>query len=339
MKSIKIYGTAGPSEILINERLDNLKNYLPVKKPIIITDKNVKALYGSHFPECRLITINTGEEIKTLETVKYIYQELTGLDADRSSFIVGIGGGIVCDIAGFVGSTYMRGLRFGFVSTTLLSQVDASVGGKNGVNLDGFKNMIGVFNQPEFVICDLNLLKTLPKKEILCGFAEIVKHAAIADHNMFRFLEEHYEQALSLEIKIIEKLVYDSVIIKSEIVNRDEKEKGERIKLNFGHTFGHAIEKITTLAHGLAVGAGMLAASALSVKKGLLSETEDQRLGKLLKNLGFPVQPKPGRKKISQALKKDKKRRHDLINFVLLSKIGNAVIKEISIQELSEFWE
>ena len=161
MKSVNLKTHIGKSVILIGERLENLKKYLPVKIPIIITDTNVQKHWGKHFPPGAVITIETGEKLKTLIPLSGIYDQLLELDADRGSFIVGIGGGIVCDIAGFVASTYMRGIRFGFVSTTLLSQVDASVGGKNGVNFGGYKNIVGVFNQPEFVICDLNLLETL----------------------------------------------------------------------------------------------------------------------------------------------------------------------------------
>ena len=185
MKSIKISSDTGDSVVMIGERLENLKAHLPAEYPIIITDITVRDLWGAYFPQGPIITIGTGEKIKSFDTLDYIFDQLIALEADRSSFIVGIGGGIVCDIAGFVASTYMRGLRFGFVSTTLLSQVDASVGGKNGVNFKGYKNIVGVFNQPEFVICDLNVLSTLPQEELYCGFAEIIKHGVIADKTMF----------------------------------------------------------------------------------------------------------------------------------------------------------
>ncbi|MCJ7542222.1 MAG: 3-dehydroquinate synthase, partial [Desulfobacterales bacterium] len=254
--------------------------------------------------------------------------------ADRSTFIVGIGGGIVCDIAGFVASTYLRGVRFGFVSSTLLSQVDASVGGKNGVNFKDYKNMIGVFNQPEFVICDLNLLNTLPEKEVLCGLAEIVKHAVIGDRHLFAYLEAHYQEALALDKDVIGKLVYDSIIIKSAIVNQDELEKGERRKLNFGHTFGHAFEKTTGVPHGEAVSAGMVVASQLSVKRGHLSAKNAERIETLLQKIGLPVRIQAEGKSILDALKKDKKRKGDRIYFVLLDEIGNAFVEQIPIKEL-----
>jgi 3-dehydroquinate synthase len=334
VRVLEIHGSTGDSTILIGESLRDLRKYIPAEKAVIITDTNVRHYYLKDFPSSEVIEIGTGEEIKNLDTVQAIYGKLVELEAGRSSFIVGIGGGIVCDIVGFVASTYMRGVRFGFVSSTLLSQVDASVGGKNGVNFGGYKNMVGVFNQPEFVICDMNLLRTLPERELLCGFAEIVKHAAIGDADLFTYLEEHYEKALEFDIEVIEKLVYDSVVIKSSIVNRDEKEEGERRKLNFGHTFGHAIEKATGVPHGEAVSAGIVVASALSAKRGRLPAEEAERIEELLKKLKLPTRLELDGERVFDALRKDKKRKGDSINFVFLRGIGNAVVEEISIKEL-----
>jgi len=336
MKVVNIKSHPRDSVIMIGERLTNLRKYLPVETPIIITDANVLKCWGNHFPPGDVITIGTGEKIKTFDTVRYIYEQLLKLEADRSSFIVGIGGGIVCDIAGFVASTYMRGLRFGFVSSTLLAQVDASVGGKNGFNIGGYKNIVGVFNQPEFVICDLDLLKTVPQKEILSGFAEIIKHGAIADKNLFDYLAENRDNALALDFPVIEKLVHDSVIIKSRIVNQDETEKGERRKLNFGHTFGHAIEKTTKVRHGEAVSAGMVIASKLAVKKETLSLKDANRIADLLGRYGLPVRLEFDCNEVLETLRMDKKRAGDLIYFVLLSEIGHAYVEEIAIQELEE---
>jgi 3-dehydroquinate synthase len=337
MKVVNIKSHPRDSVIMIGEELANLRKYLPVKTPIIITDANVLECWGGHFPPADVITIGTGEKIKTFATVRYIYEQLLKLEADRSSFIVGIGGGIVCDLTGFVASTYMRGVRFGFVSSTLLSQVDASVGGKNGFNIGGYKNIVGVFNQPEFVICDLNLLKTVPQKEILSGFAEIIKHGAIADKSLFDYLAENCDRALALDLAVIEKLVYDSVLIKSKIVNQDEKEKGERRKLNFGHTFGHAIEKTTKVRHGEAVSAGMVIASELAVKKDALALKDSDRIADLLDQYGLPVRLEFDCKEVLKILRMDKKRAGDLIYFVLLSEIGNAYVEEIAIQELEAF--
>ena len=334
MKTLEIHGSTGDSFIYVGEILRNLEKYIPSKNVILITDKNVKQFYENDFPPHPVITIDTGEKIKNLDTVRDIYEKLVAVGADRSTFIVGLGGGIVCDIAGFVASTYLRGVRFGFVSSTLLSQVDASVGGKNGVNFKGYKNMVGVFNQPEFVICDLNLLNTLPEKEILNGMAEIVKHGAIEDADLFAYLEEHSQKALSLDIEVIEKLVYDSIVIKSAIVNQDELEKGARRKLNFGHTFGHAFEKTTAVPHGEAVSVGMVMASALSVKRGRLSAEDAGRIKTLLQRIGLPVNIHAEGKRVFDALKKDKKRKGDHIYFVLLNEIGNAFVDQIPINEL-----
>ncbi|MGD8227293.1 MAG: 3-dehydroquinate synthase [Desulfobacteraceae bacterium] len=334
MKSLMIHGSTADSKILIGESLQNLQNYIASERVAIITDSNVRRLYGKNFPPYEIIEIGTGEKIKNLETVKTIYGKLLDLAMDRSSFIVGIGGGVVCDITGFAASTYLRGVRFGFVSSTLLSQVDASVGGKNGVNFEGYKNMVGVFNQPEFVICELKLLKTLPEKEVLCGLAEVVKHAAIGDRDLFSYLEENDKKVLQLDEEVVEKAVYDSVLIKSGIVNRDEKEKGERRKLNFGHTLGHALEKTTGAPHGEAVSVGMVAASTLSEKKGYLSKKEKERIEALLKRFQLPTRVQIDGKKLLDAVRKDKKREGEGIHFVLLQGIGKAVVEKISVKEL-----
>lgn len=334
MKTLEIHGTTGNSRLMIGETLRNLKNYIPAEQTVIITDVNVRRLYEKDFPPCKVIEIGTGEAIKTLDTVQFILDKLLETEADRSVFIAGIGGGIVCDIAGFAASVYLRGVRFGFVSSTLLAQVDASVGGKNGVNFKGYKNMVGVFNQPEFVICDMNLLQTLPETERVCGFAEIVKHAVIGDPEMFAYLESHYENALNLDHQVIERLVWDSAVIKSSIVNRDEKEKGERRKLNFGHTFGHAIEKTAQVRHGEAVSAGMAIACALSVKRGYLRPADARRIERLLENLKLPTRIETDHEKALDALRRDKKREGEYINFVMIDAIGHAVVEEISLEEL-----
>ena len=336
MKTLEIHGNTGDSTVLLGESIKNLQEYIPTRVGLIITDNNVKHYYSRHFRPYDVIEIGTGEEIKNLETVRNIYEKLLELGADRSSFIVAIGGGIVCDIAGFVASTYLRGLRFGFVSTTLLSQVDASIGGKNGVNLGGYKNMVGVFSQPKFVICDTNLLRSLPKKEILCGLAEIVKQAAVGDINLFSYIEEHYQKALNLDSGVIEKLVYDSLILKSSIVNKDEREEGGRMVLNFGHTFGHAIEKNLGVPHGEAISAGMVMAATLSEKRGYLKRKDTERIVRILDRLGLPTRVRFDKKGVVDALRRDKKRSGESISFVLLKGIGKAVVEEIPIKELNQ---
>jgi len=336
MKTIRVEGLSGASAILVGESIRSIGSHAPLEKTVMITDVNIMRHYQKDLPPCPVIEIGPGEKVKTLETVKEICLKLMEIGADRSSFIVGIGGGVVTDIAGFVASIYMRGVPFGFVSTTLLSQVDAGIGGKNGVNLEGYKNMLGFFNQPKFVICDLDLLKTLPGKELLSGFAEIVKHAVIADPELFSYLETNYEKGASLDPEVIERLVCDSVAIKSGIINRDEKEAGERRKLNFGHTFGHAIEKTEGISHGEAVGIGMAIASRLSHKWGYLTLEAVERIKTLLTELGLPVRSHCAPDELLDIMRKDKKRNGSAIHFVLLEAIGHAVVKEMPIHELGE---
>ena len=334
MQTITITTDSKVSKILIGESLANLSKYLPQGKTIIITDSNIYKLYGDKFPPIPVISIGLGEKNKTIHTLTYIFDKLVENEADRTTYIVAIGGGIVCDVAGFAASIYMRGLRYGFVSTTLLSQVDASVGGKNGVNFRGFKNMIGVFNQPDFVMVDIEMLQTLSDKEYRSGFAEIVKAAAIKNESLFQYIEEHYRQALNKDPEVMEHLIYESVLIKAHVVEEDEKEQGERKKLNFGHTFAHSIEHNTGMLHGEAVSIGMALAAELSVKLGLLSQNEQDRLVQLLRNLELPVERYIEYNSMVAAMKKDKKRQGDDLHMVFLDRIGHALIKKVSINQL-----
>jgi 3-dehydroquinate synthase len=324
------------SKILIGEQLTAFSKYIPGKNTAIVTDENIMRHYGSLFEGFPTIVLGTGEKNKTLTTIDFIMEKLVETGADRSWFLLGVGGGIVCDTTGFAGSVFMRGIPFGFVSTTLLSQVDASVGGKNGVNHRGYKNMIGTFNQPEFVICDHSLLKTLEKKEFLSGFAEIVKHGAIRSLAHFEYLEKNLSLALAANNEVIHKLVCDSVNIKAQVVRNDEREQGERRILNFGHTLGHSIEKITGVTHGEAISLGMILAAKLSVKKGYLHQAEEERLSSLLQRIGLPVQPHVDAHTLIDTMLKDKKRDGDNMHFVFLKGLGNAVSKKISITQLEK---
>jgi 3-dehydroquinate synthase len=336
MRTIKIHTNIRDSKILIGERLQNLTHYLPQGKTIFITDDNILRHYAADLPNLPTIIIGTGEQYKTMETLQLIFDKLVEYEADRSTYIVGIGGGIVCDVCGFAASVYMRGLRFGFVSTTLLSQVDASVGGKNGVNFRGYKNMLGVFNQPDFVICDISMLGSLDDREFRAGFAEIIKAAAIKDSALFSYLETHHKEALRHKPEVIEKLVFDSVMIKSAVVEADELEKGERKILNFGHTFAHALEHLTGMLHGEAVSIGMVLAASLSVKFGYLLQSEAMRITQLLSMFGLPVSIETDFKPVLDAMKKDKKREGKYIRMILLDRIGNALVHKISFENLEK---
>jgi 3-dehydroquinate synthase len=334
METIVVQGDTGRSRIMIGENLANLKKYLPSGRTIAITDERVATLYGERFPTGERIVIGQGEGIKTLDTVAAIYEQLIRLEADRSTFIVGIGGGVVGDITGFAASTFMRGLRFGFAATTLLAQVDASVGGKNGVNFQGYKNMVGVFRQPEFVIADVELLGTLPKEEMACGLAEIVKHACIAEADYFDYIEKHVEAIAGMDREVLLRLVTDSVRIKAGVVNRDEREAGVRRVLNFGHTFGHAFEKTLKISHGAAVSLGMVMAARFSGHHHLLTDATARRVIDLLRRLALPVTAEFDRTAVIDALQKDKKRELQDIHFVLLEKLGKATIKPVTVESL-----
>lgn len=335
MRELKLETTTGKCKIAIGESIARLADYRGEGKLAIVTDANVRRLHGTSFPKCEVIEIGTGEENKTLATVERIYEKLLEMEFERGDMLVGVGGGIVCDVAGFAASTYLRGVRLGLVPTTLLAQVDAAVGGKNGVNLHGYKNLVGTIRQPKFVLCDLELLKTLPQHELKCGFAEVIKGAAIGDAQLFSYLEQHLQQCMELQRTAIEKAVHDSLAVKIAIVSKDEDERGERRKLNFGHTLAHAIEKATKgVSHGEAVAIGMAAAAKLSVARGKLQEKDAERLVGLLEKAGLPTRMELDIAAVMDAIGKDKKRQGDEINFVLLEGIGQAVVEKISIEEL-----
>ncbi len=334
MRKLTLKAASGMCEILVGEELENLPDYASAPKTVVITDSNVKHLFAKKFPKGEIIEVPPGEKAKTLETVAKLYERFLELELERGSLVVAIGGGAVCDVAGFASATYLRGLRTAFAPTTLLSQVDAAVGGKNGVNFRGYKNLVGTIRQPELVLCDLSLLESLPRSEIRNGFAEIVKCAAIADREMFEFIEEHAAEALSFKRTAIEKCVHGALAVKVKAVEADENESGERRKLNFGHTVGHAIEKVSGIAHGEAISIGMAAAAKLSVAKGKLGQKDADRLVALLARIGLPTKLDFDKAAALDAVRKDKKRQDDAINFVLLEGIGKAVVEKVAIAEL-----
>lgn len=339
MEVIKINGKEASSQIFIGERLGDLHMYIPQSNTFIITDTNVNRFYKKSFPNLPVFVLKAGEANKNLSTVAEIYRWLLDQGADRNSFIVGIGGGVVCDIAGFVASTFMRGVDFGFVATTLLAQVDASVGGKNGVDLDGYKNIVGTINQPKFVICDISMLKTLPYVELVSGLAEVVKHALIADSSKFEYIEKNSDAILALDLTMLEYLVTRSVRIKADIVEVDEREGGLRRVLNLGHTWGHAVEKITGISHGQAVSIGLVFTAKLSYNKGMITEVERDRIINLLLKLGLHIQSNADAAKVLETLQKDKKKIGNGVHYVLMKGIGAVEVVEISFEELKKYIE
>ncbi len=334
MRTIQLKTGTGQCRIITGGHLADVRGIIPGSGVTVITDKNVSHFYRDGFPQGTVIEIEPGEKSKNLETVYSIYGQLLDSGIDRSDYIIGIGGGVVCDLAGFIASTYMRGLKFGFVASSLLAQVDAAIGGKNGVDYKDYKNIIGIIRQPEFVICDHDMLKTLERKEYIGGLAEVIKYGAIMDNNLFEYCEDHCTDLLEMHPVVLDEIIYRSAANKVRLVEMDEIETGERTKLNFGHTFAHALEKMTGIAHGEAVAVGMIIAGAVSVREGLLPENKAMRLRSLIMNLGLPVRPERAPAELFQAIKKDKKKRGDKIGLVLLEDIGKSVIKYIDLDRL-----
>ncbi len=334
MKTIDVRGQYGQSTVIVGDGLAGVDSYYAATDTVVITDTTVRALHGRLFPRCPVIEIGMGESCKTLSTVEGIYEQFLRHEVDRSWFVLAVGGGVVCDVAGFAAATYLRGLRFGCAPTTLLAQVDAGVGGKNGVNFHGYKNSVGTFNQPSFVVCDPDLLATLPGPELRNGVAELIKEAAIGDADLFSKLEAAGTRLFSLDRKMMESMIHDALKVKCEIVSRDEREQGERRKLNFGHTLGHAVEKVYGLRHGEAISIGMALGARLSAARGLLPAADARRIEELLTVFDLPTHAALDSRPVMDALRKDKKREGDVIHFVLLDGIGSATVVPLTLDEI-----
>jgi 3-dehydroquinate synthase len=305
----------------------------------VITDANVgkhfataalKSLLASGF-EPVLIAVPAGEKSKRLAVVEKCYDQLAAHRLERKSFIVALGGGVVGDLAGFVAATYLRGIPFVQAPTTLLAQVDSSVGGKTGVNLRAGKNLVGAFYQPQLVLCDLDALKTLPKREYISGLAEVIKYGVIYDAILFAQLERNLPKLLTRDAAMLAAVIARCCEIKADVVGQDETEGGLRAILNFGHTIGHAIENCSgygKFLHGEAISIGQAVAAKLSHKILGLPSGDAERIEKLFVQAGLPVKIQLNsarRKRLFAAMKLDKKVNAGEITFVLAEKIGRAV--------------
>ena len=311
----------------------NIDEFVP-ERTIIITDENVKRLYGHLMEAYPVITLPAGEDQKSLTVVENIIHQLVAIGADRGSFLLGVGGGVICDITGFVASVFMRGIPFAFAPTTLLAQVDASIGGKNGVNSGPFKNMIGVFNQPEFVLIDTVFLTTLSDEEYANGLAEVIKHCAIHNASEFGWLVSNMDRILQRNPEYVERTVLQSVFIKTLIVDSDPLEKDKRRLLNFGHTYGHAIEKHYRIAHGQAVSLGMVLANKMAVEHGLLEEKKARYITTLLADAGLPTDISHlDMTALNILIRGDKKKVGDTMAFILLKDIGEPIIEMIPLHD------
>jgi 3-dehydroquinate synthase len=281
----------------------------------------------------KLIVLPDGEAFKTWEVLQKIFDGLLENSADRKTTLVALGGGVIGDMTGFAAACFMRGIRFIQVPTTLLSQVDSSVGGKTGINHPLGKNMVGAFHQPQAVIADLDTLKTLPPEELAAGLAEVIKHGAIADYEFLSWIEKSQDALNNCDPVAMEFAVRRSCEIKSQVVAQDEKEGGIRAILNFGHTFGHAIEAgmgYGSWLHGQAVGCGMVMAADLSVRVGLLSNADASRLKKIIQALHLPTQPpKLGVDRFMELMSVDKKAEGGEVRYILLNGLGQAKIQTV----------
>jgi 3-dehydroquinate synthase len=323
------------SEIFVGRVDDGLKRFTQNRRVIVITDANIDRLYHNLISQYEHIIIGHGEGNKNLVTVQNIYTQLMDMGADRSTLLVGIGGGIVTDITGFVATTYMRGMDFGFVATTLLAQVDASVGGKNGVNILNYKNMVGTFAQPRFVITDVEFLRTLPQRELRAGMGEVVKMAIIGDSELFDFIESNISDNCYTNTDVMQRIVLDSIRLKADIVDRDECERGVRRVLNLGHTIAHAIEKCThKLNHGEAVAVGLSKISHVSNSLEILNNEDMQRIDHLLVKIGFSLDMPVAMSDILREIRYDKKKSNNLLRIVLPESIGSCRIVEMPFEEV-----
>jgi 3-dehydroquinate synthase len=326
------------SEILVGQPWETVGELMPESGVVIITDDNILRFYGDKFPDAPVFSVTPGEGSKKLDVIEDLAGKLLDSGIDRSGFVLAVGGGVVCDLAGFLASVYMRGIRCGFVSTSFLSQVDASTGGKNGVNLGKSKNMIGTIRQPEFVICDPAMLGTLAEDEYLSGLAELIKTAIIGDKDLFDIIGRSISEIMGRDKDMLTMLVTKAVNFKSMVVSEDEKEAGLRRILNFGHTFGHAIELQSGKKHGFAVASGMELAVEFSYEKGLVTSDEKERIKELLKHFNLLEQHNISDTEMERLILHDKKKEGSSIHFVFTEGIGKASVRKVSVADLISFY-
>ena len=334
MKHLKINFSSASTDIHFASGISHLKKITDPKVTVLITDENVFNAHTKRFKGWNTIVLKPGEEFKVQATVDAVIEKLIEMQADRKTTLVGVGGGVITDITGYVASVYMRGLRFGFVPTSILSLVDASIGGKNGIDVGLYKNMVGVIRQPSFILHDMTFLNTLPQVEWENGFAEIIKHACIKDAVMFAELERNSLKSYQGKKKSISELVQRNAVLKTKIVQRDEFEKGERRLLNFGHTLGHALETQYELLHGQAISIGMTYACHISEQLTGFKQTE--RVVNVLEKYNLPTYASFNKQKVFDVLKMDKKRERKEMNYVLLKRIGKGVVKSIPLKQLEK---
>ncbi|GEO10847.1 3-dehydroquinate synthase [Segetibacter aerophilus] len=315
-----------------NADFNYLEQLVSKDNAVIVTDENVFAKHQKKFKGWKSIIIKAGEQHKVQATVDDIIQQLIDVGADRNTTLVGVGGGVITDITGYVAGIYMRGIAFGFVPTSILAMVDAAIGGKNGIDVGLYKNMVGLIKQPAFLLYDFSLLKSLPKEEWVNGFAEVIKHACIKDAPMFNMLEENKLDYFQKDPENLAKLIQRNALLKTKVVVTDEFENGDRKLLNFGHTIGHAVENLYKIPHGHAVSIGMGVACKFSEE--ITGFKDTARVVNVLKQYGLPPQFEFDKEETFRILKSDKKKSNQSINYVLLNKIGKATIVPLPFEQI-----
>ena len=318
------------------------------RKVCIVTDSNVNPLYGAEVEdivgtisgECMRYVFPAGEESKTLDTVKEIYKFLIENHFNRKDLLIALGGGVVGDLTGYTAATYLRGIEFIQIPTTLLSQADSSIGGKTGVDFDGYKNMVGAFYMPKLVYMNIATLQSLSDRQFYSGFAEVMKSALIKDGNFYEWLIDQMYEICERDVETLSEMVERSCTIKKLVVEKDPLEKGDRALLNFGHTIGHAIEKYMnfTMTHGECVALGCVAAAFISWKKNWLSMEEYYEIRDMFVPFYLPISiDNLDIEEVLQLTKSDKKAENGYIKFILLKKVGKALIdKTVTDDEIRE---
>ncbi len=310
----------------------HLEKLVSKEQAVLITDEHIFDKHKRKFKGWNTIVLKPGEAYKVQQTVDMIIDQLIAFGADRKTTLIGVGGGVVTDMTGYVAGVYMRGIACGFVPTSILAMVDASIGGKNGIDVGVYKNMVGLIRQPKFLLYDHSFLKTLPKEEWQNGFAEIIKHACIKDAAMFALLQANTLASFKREPAKLAALIQRNALIKTKVVVADEFEQADRKLLNFGHTLGHAIENMYELSHGQAISIGMTYAAIMSQQ--IRGFKDAEAVIGLLAKYGLPTFADFDKKKAFKTLQMDKKKQAQGINYVLLQKIGKGVIQPFSFQEL-----
>lgn len=316
-------------KIVVAPLAQALPQLLPEGRVVAIVDAEVDALHNLSELLPESVLIPAGEENKNLQLAQMLWEELIDSKVDRDTFLLGVGGGVVSDLVGFVASTYMRGVRFGLVPTTLMGQVDAAIGGKCAVNVGGYKNMVGLFSPAEFVLCDVQLLSTLPEREFRAGVAEIIKSAIVGDRELFELLERGSLEQLRQDGEVLAEAVRRAALVKCGLVADDPYDRGVRRLLNLGHTMAHAIEsRSDQLTHGEAVAVGLVWASQRAVKRGLLSPEEALRIGSVVEKYGLPTSTSLPEEELWEAMTHDKKASGGKVRFVLPRGVGDCVVVE-----------